>query len=80
MSFGTAVAELRHYAAPARPGHRLLSVLLRFEAWRDARESRRSLYRLDDRALADIGLSRSALELPDPAASWQNLMLPEARR
>ncbi len=39
-----------------------LRLLLAFEAWQDRRANRRALYRMDDRALADIGLSRSDVE------------------
>lgn len=40
----------------------LLRLLLRFEAWLDARRSARALYFMDDRALSDLGLSRSDVE------------------
>jgi uncharacterized protein YjiS (DUF1127 family) len=40
----------------------MLRLLLAFEAWQDRRASRRALYRMDDRALADIGLSRADVE------------------
>lgn len=40
----------------------LLQFLLRFEAWLDRRRSSKALYRMDDRDLADIGLSRADVE------------------
>ena len=49
-----------------------LDYLLRFEAWLDRRASSRTLYSLNDRDLADIGLSRADVEGLN-AASWQNL-------
>jgi uncharacterized protein YjiS (DUF1127 family) len=57
-----------------------LRFLLRLEAWLDARASRRTLYRLDERALADIGLTRSDLGRDDPTSSWQSLLSPASRR
>jgi uncharacterized protein YjiS (DUF1127 family) len=57
-----------------------LRLLLRLEAWLDARESRKALYRMDERALADIGLTQADLGRSDPAASWQQLLLPHSRR
>ena len=55
MILPVAIAELRRAAATS--GGRLMRHLLALEARRDARASRRELYRLDDRALADIGLT-----------------------
>lgn len=43
-------------------GGSFLRMLLRLEAWLDARNSARSLYALDDCALSDLGLSRSDVE------------------
>lgn len=39
-----------------------LQLLLKAEAWLDDRAGRRSLLRLDDEALADLGLSRADVE------------------
>jgi uncharacterized protein YjiS (DUF1127 family) len=76
MAFGTTIANLRHVpAAPAESG-RLLRLLLRVEAWLDARATRRVLHQLDDRALADIGLTRDDVEHLDPTTSWHALLLP----
>lgn len=50
------------FVMPHRKSGRLLQLLLAFEAWQDRRASRRALYRMDDRALADIGLSRADAE------------------
>jgi uncharacterized protein YjiS (DUF1127 family) len=40
----------------------LLPFLLRLEAWLDARRSHRTLYKWDEHALKDIGLTRTDLE------------------
>jgi uncharacterized protein YjiS (DUF1127 family) len=58
----------------AKPDKRItfLDYLLRFEAWLDRRASCRTLYSLNDRDLADIGLSRADVECLN-AASWQDL-------
>lgn len=63
MTIGCATDDLlhRHVAAPAGES-RLLALVLRVEAWFSARASARSLYGLDDRALADLGLSRADVE------------------
>jgi uncharacterized protein YjiS (DUF1127 family) len=55
MSLATAVDELRHLSSATRVS--LLRCLLRVDAWLDARASRRALYQMDERTLADIGLS-----------------------
>ena len=46
-----------------------MSLLLKVEAWLDARANRRVLYGLDDRALADIGLTRDDVGAP-VSTSW----------
>ena len=46
-------------------------LLLRFETWLDRRKTSKELYGMDDRALADIGLSRADVESLN-AASWQD--------
>jgi uncharacterized protein YjiS (DUF1127 family) len=75
MAFGITIANLRHSAATPIGSGRLMRLLLRVEAWLDARATRRILHQLDDRALADIGLTRDDLERSDPATSWQGLLL-----
>ncbi|QCI67470.1 DUF1127 domain-containing protein [Phreatobacter stygius] len=50
-----------HHETPAAKS-RLLTLVLRVEAWFAARNSARTLYGLDDRALSDIGLSRADVE------------------
>ena len=69
MAFGTTIANLRHAPVAPTESGRLLRLLLRVEAWLDARATRRVLHQLDDRALADIGLTRDDIEHPDPATS-----------
>lgn len=50
------------FSLPHRSNGRALGLLLQFEAWLDARSSARALYAMNDRALADLGLSRSDAE------------------
>ena len=80
MAIGTATVKLGHAVRTERRDREFLRLLLRFEAWLDARGSRKALYRLDERALADIGLTRADLGRSDPAASWQKLLLPSSWR
>ncbi|WP_199086743.1 DUF1127 domain-containing protein [Bosea sp. ASV33] len=49
------------FSAPRRDG-RVLGLLLKLEAWLDARSSARALYAMDDRGLSDLALSRSDVE------------------
>jgi uncharacterized protein YjiS (DUF1127 family) len=80
MGLAVATEDLRHFTSrPAADGWFLRHLLL-VEAWLDARESRRALYRLDDRALADIGLTQADLGSADPDASWQSLLLPSSKK
>ena len=71
MAIGYASANLGLHAA--RHEHRtiVLELLLRFESWLDRRKSSKELYGMDDRTLADIGLSRADVESLN-AASWQD--------
>lgn len=39
-----------------------LQLLMRVESWLDDRASRRALHRLDEAALADLGLSKADVE------------------
>ena len=80
MAIGTATVNLGHHAVRRDRQGEFLRVLLRLEAWLDARASRKALYRLDERGLADIGLTEADLGRSDPAASWERLLLPLARR
>ncbi len=70
MVYGTAVENLNI----ARKGGHFLNRLLRIEAWLDARASRRMLYRLDSRGLADIGLTESDLDRTDSTTSWHGIL------
>ena len=76
MSLAIAKADLRQLTSRPRTSDWLMGHLLRVEAWLDARASRQGLYGMDDRALADIGLTRADLGRPDPAASWQSVVFP----
>jgi uncharacterized protein YjiS (DUF1127 family) len=51
-----------------------MGLLLKVEAWLDARANRRVLYSLDDRTLADIGLTRDDVDRFDEEGSWQALL------
>jgi uncharacterized protein YjiS (DUF1127 family) len=66
MATGIATANLvSNFSSPAsasRKGGQFLQLLLRVEAWLDRRASGRALHRLDDRALSDLGLSRTDVE------------------
>jgi uncharacterized protein YjiS (DUF1127 family) len=66
MATGIATANLvSNLCAPVsapRAEGQLLRLLLKVEAWLDRRASGRTLHRLDDRALSDIGLSRADVE------------------
>ena len=74
MALGTAAVNLFH--APAKPHGigPLMGLLLKVEAWLDARANRRVLYSLDDRTLADIGLTRDDVDRFDEEGSWQALL------
>ncbi|WP_262029364.1 DUF1127 domain-containing protein [Microvirga sp. Mcv34] len=71
MAIGYAAGNLGLTWARRERKTGLLQLLLRFEAWLDARRNARALYTMDDRALADIGLSRSDVEGLN-VASWQD--------
>ncbi|MGO4175400.1 DUF1127 domain-containing protein [Bosea sp. TAF32] len=68
MFASPAIAGLS-FSAPRRPSSRALALLLQVEAWLDARSSARTLYAMDDRALSDLGLSRSDVERVNADAS-----------
>lgn len=74
MTAGIAKANLCHLTTPPRKGGRLLDLLLQVEAWLDARDDRQILYRLDSRALADIGLTESDLGCANATTSSQRLL------
>jgi uncharacterized protein YjiS (DUF1127 family) len=82
MATGIATVNLGSaFTLPRRRSGTMLRLLLAFEAWQDRRESRRALYRMDDRALADIGLSRAEVEGINEAESLHLaplLLLPDA--
>jgi len=68
MYASPAIAGLS-FTAPRRSSSRALGLLLQLEAWLDARSSARVLYTMDDRALSDLGLSRSDVERVNADAS-----------
>jgi uncharacterized protein YjiS (DUF1127 family) len=71
MAIGYATANLGLHTAHRERRTTLLEILLRFESWLDRRRTSKELYMLDDRALADIGLSRADVEGLN-ATSWQD--------
>jgi uncharacterized protein YjiS (DUF1127 family) len=52
-----------------------MHLLLEVETWLDNRASLRALNRMDDRALADIGLSQADVERITAARSWERFLL-----
>ena len=62
MAIGHAAANLGLHSARRERKSTLLQLLLRYEAWLDSRRNSRVLYRMDDRELADIGLSRADVD------------------
>ena len=71
MAIGHATANLGFHTTHREHRTTLLQILLRFESWLDRRRTSKELYRLDDRALTDIGLSRADVEGLN-VASWQD--------
>ncbi|WP_114944208.1 DUF1127 domain-containing protein [Microvirga calopogonii] len=71
MAIGYAAGNLGLASARRERRNVLLQLLLRYEAWLDARRNAKALYRMDDRELADIGLSRADVEVLN-VASWQD--------
>ena len=71
MAIGYASANLGFHAARRERRTIVLDLLLRFESWLDSRKTSKELYGMDDRALADIGLSRADVEGLN-VASWQD--------
>jgi uncharacterized protein YjiS (DUF1127 family) len=54
-----------------RAAENLSHLLLGVPAWFAAKASARQLYRMDDRALSDLALSRSDVERVNATAGWQ---------
>ncbi|WP_445502650.1 DUF1127 domain-containing protein [Microvirga sp. G4-2] len=79
MATGYTTVNLGFSIAARERQSTLLKLLLRYEAWLDRRRSARVLYNLDDRALADIGLSRADVEGLN-TASWQDHLPPTPGR
>ena len=61
--------------ASGRQNGWFLRLLLEVETWLDNRASLRALNRMDDRALADIGLSQADVERITAARSWERFLL-----
>lgn len=72
MATGCATVNLGFAAAKPERTTTMLDYLLRFEYWLDNRSSSRELYRMNDRDLADIGLSKADVEGMNPPL-WQDL-------
>ena len=71
MANGCSTVNLGFIAAKPERKTRMLDYLLRFEFWLENRSSSRELYRMSDRDLADLGLSRADVEGLNTAI-WQN--------
>ena len=71
MAIGYASANLGLNSTRRERRNTVLELLLRFETWLDRRKTSKELYGMDDRALADIGLSRADVDGLN-AASWQD--------
>jgi uncharacterized protein YjiS (DUF1127 family) len=71
MAIGYASANLGLHSTRRERRNTVLELLLRFETWLDRRKTSKELYGMDDRALADIGLSRADVDGLN-AASWQD--------
>jgi uncharacterized protein YjiS (DUF1127 family) len=79
MAIGHATVNLGFHTARRERKSTLLQLLLSYEAWLDERRSSKALYQMDDRALADIGLSRADVEGLN-AESWQDHLPPAFSR
>ena len=79
MAIGYTATNLGFVTATRERQSILLKLLLRYEAWLGQRRSARVLYRLDDRALADLGLSRADVEGLN-TVSWQDHLPPALGR
>lgn len=79
MAIGHATVNLGTHALKRGRSFALLPLVLKLEAWLEQRRTARTLYRLDDRALADIGLSRADVEGVN-TASWQDHLPPPLGR
>ncbi len=75
MAIGYTAANLGFDTAHRETKGTLLPLLLRFETWLDRRRSSKVLYRMDDRALADIGLSRADVDGLNGEA-WRDALPP----
>ncbi|PVE24745.1 hypothetical protein DC522_08975 [Microvirga sp. KLBC 81] len=79
MAIGHTAVNLGFRTATRERRSTLLTLLLRYEAWLDRRRNARVLYSMDDRALADIGLSRADVEGLN-TASWRDYLPPALGR
>jgi uncharacterized protein YjiS (DUF1127 family) len=76
MAHLNATVNLRSQAVCQQHPNPLLNLVLRIEAWFDRRASQRALARLDERALADIGLTESDLGRPEPTIGRHRFITP----
>jgi uncharacterized protein YjiS (DUF1127 family) len=65
MCTSTATEDLSHGSSSG-----ISTLLLGIQAWLAAKASARRLYRLDDRALSDLALSRSDVERVNATVRW----------
>lgn len=71
MATGYATVNLGFARAKPERKTTMLDYLLRFEYWLDNRSSSRELYRMNDRDLADMGLSKADVDGLN-GAFWEN--------
>jgi uncharacterized protein YjiS (DUF1127 family) len=71
MATAYATANLGFHPARQDRKSTVLQLVLAYEAWLDRRRTSRILYGMDDRTLADIGLSRADVEAQNEA-SWHD--------
>lgn len=62
MATGCATVNLGFVEAKPERTTTMLDYLLRFEFWLENRSTSRELYRMSDRDLADLGLSKADVE------------------
>lgn len=56
------MSAIESFRAPARPLGLFARINAAFQYWLDVRDTRNALYRLTDRELNDIGLTRGDIE------------------
>jgi uncharacterized protein YjiS (DUF1127 family) len=68
---GEPVAAVQRHCAPHSASHGVARVLAKFREWRRRAKDRAELAALDDRMLADIGISRAEAEFLANRPFWR---------